>query len=800
METRKSIVCFIICAAFISLIYFFLIPQHRLPAHHDTFQILQNQYLFYNEVIQNKSIPLWIPFCSQGITSTYYLTPQLTLLTPLIYVFTFFSKGTNYLYLFYLAVWFEELFFLMGVILLSRLFYRDFKTILFVGLSLVGTNIWNPQIFWNFHQYYFIPLVLYCLHQFSDTKKFRYVAFGLLFFALNVYGNFFYCGVFTSFLIGIYFIIDQFNRDVCPVSEEGGVKKKKNHDKISPAAGFLKKVRRVYVDGVLIDGFKGVCKNKNLHKLLLIAGLLIILALSFYFVKYGGDQLVYVFKGGAGDGRNADGTVTLNTFLSYGGALGLPKYGEVFQRFGKEIDVDLYGGFALVPFVILALLFSRRKKSYAVAWIALVVFLFSVGTFVAKLFYYAYPLGNIFRHIGLTAAVFKLFIILYAGFGFEVFCERVRHQKKYVAYLGVVLLPLIYFLVTAFPQASKLLWFVTPNELEVIKICSFIVYGALVLLIGWWWFAHKKNNTPIFIYVLLLLIGLDLFLYKYAMIVTRMPRATQEQVALFKPHQYVPSTARLLKTFDYEPYNERLKAFKPYITNPYGYNTVDWFFYVDPITSSKRVDFVLRPIKEYFSLVNKYPNAPAYSKISGLQSSKIRLFSKLNVAEDNRSMGEIFHQKSFTGDMLFTTQSTFKNVVDERISQSATHQNTNDFTNRNEERQGKIFITAFSHNTVKFHVRISGPSDQYLFLYYADAFHPDWNVYVNGRRERVIQSNVGYKSVLIPYGTSDITFKFEGLFYDLSILATMLMSATILGLIFYLFYSELLNPIKKTEF
>ena len=110
----------------------------------------------------------------------------------------------------------------------------------------------------------------------------------------------------------------------------------------------------------------------------------------------------------------------------------------------------------------------------------------------------------------------------------------------------------------------------------------------------------------------------------------------------------------------------------------------------------------------------------------------------------------------------------------------------NEFSNKN-----------FSFNTLNLTVSVSGPENQYCFLYYADAYHLCWNAYVNGEKVPVIKSNIGYKSVMIPSGTSEVIFEFGNMFYDVSFFCTILTNLFVLIAVVYIFITEMFIRIRN---
>ena len=67
-----------------------------------------------------------------------------------------------------------------------------------------------------------------------------------------------------------------------------------------------------------------------------------------------------------------------------------------------------------------------------------------------------------------------------------------------------------------------------------------------------------------------------------------------------------------------------------------------------------------------------------------------------------------------------------------------------------------LYIKYETTLTLEPKVSVDGPESQHCFLYYADEYHLHWNAYVNSEKMLVIKSDIGYKSVIIPYGISDV--------------------------------------------
>lgn len=91
----------------------------KLPLGHDTLQYLQLQYSFLNELAMKGELPLWFPFMTKGTVTNLWFLLQNGLLNNLYYPLATFLNTTNYYYLFYISLFFDEFVLLVGLLLLS---------------------------------------------------------------------------------------------------------------------------------------------------------------------------------------------------------------------------------------------------------------------------------------------------------------------------------------------------------------------------------------------------------------------------------------------------------------------------------------------------------------------------------------------------------------------------------------------------------------------------------------------------------------------------------------------------------
>lgn len=118
--------------------------------------------------------------------------------------------------------------------------------------------------------------------------------------------------------------------------------------------------------------------------------------------------------------RNADGTVSLDTFLTYGG-LASEKLREFVCGFpAMHLESFFYLGAMPTGLLLLALLRLRDRRALLMLLVTGFLFLLSLGPdgLVAYAAYH-FPLADRFRHLSMFLPLVRLFLVLLAGFGVE---------------------------------------------------------------------------------------------------------------------------------------------------------------------------------------------------------------------------------------------------------------------------------------------------------------------------------------------------------------------------------------------
>jgi hypothetical protein len=749
-------------ALFCAVFYFFLLQQSRLPVAHDTGSYLEQQYVYFNEVAQHHAIPFWFPFTKQGYVTNYYWPVQVMVLAPVAYVIALIAKGLNYLYVFYAGIWFDEMIFLLGIVLLGSLYYKRWESLLFVGITAAASTVWYSQIFWGFHLFYAIPLTLFCWHRFLEEKKAVYLAGAMLGFFTGFIGNCIYPNIFVLFVLLVY----------------GG-------------CSFYWKENR--------SGWLDALKAWRWPQWAMLGGLCALMGLALYSIKFGGEHVMYVREG-----RGAGGTVGLDVFLQYGGAINIAKYLAFFDRSDVRFltcDVSLYAGF-LMPFLALAgLVFSRERSRWPVVITAVVVMLFSSGILVSQLFYYVFPGGNIFRHIGLTSPIARMFCILLAGFGADVLFRYLDEGKrKVVVFWGVFAVMMVFlcrgFLVHGQQDPFRLL---VPVERVVVDVLRYVLLAVGIVVGLGAWRRYKWAHVALTV-LLLSVAALELSVYKYAKTVSTMPRVPPAAIGLFDPLAYPFPMTRKLSTVEHGAESQRIQALWPLLVNrrcaevcDSVYDTVESLLYTDTLQSVFRSDVILDTANDFISAgVRSAPQVQkdVYVRYAGVTADKVMVFSQLNHAPDIKALEGIFARPGFNPDSVWTTTDQVNRLGSSLNADVVRAVGDDVSASVGKSVPAKVVARKFSFNEVVFDVDIDGLAGQPYFLYFADAYHPFWKAYVNDQEVPVLRANIAYKLIVIPSGHSQARFVFGHPFYVISTAAWLLLCLGVMALLGCLVWRE----------
>lgn len=719
-----------------------LLLQQRVPMGHDTLQYLQLQYIVFNEAALRGALPQWLPFLAHGAPSNVWLLTSQGLLSSIISPFAPLLKNLNYLYVFQAGLLFDEFVLLLGCVLLARRYFKSHATVLFVSAAITYRAVSSWNIWFDFHVIYLLPLLLYCLDRAVRDASVRHLFLAGLLGVATLLGNVSYFLPFTVFTVFVF-----------------------------GAMVFLFSPRET------LATLRGLCYRLSWRHLLALLIPASIAGAVWLYLQNGSAGLVWGHPG-----RDDSGLVAnVGNFLTYGPGIGVRKYIELVVRYQWDMNNTIYAGLLVVPFIIVALFRVRSRLSYAFGSTFVVLVLFGAGTLVSLVFYYLFPLAKFFIHIGQMAPVTMLFLVFYAGFGFEMFWRLLQSARRVpwrsrpwqdwltllapvatmvvmvVVYLSVKWLPVVDF-ASFHPSQAQISQVIAPLLLLSSVFLALLLALLLVII-------HWPRQAIVVCSLLLIVHVLDVVSLKTQLEYTRVPQVTQNVTDLFKTYDYKFVMER---SQDYYS-NQRFATQAPFIFGEpqSGLNwPTDSFDFFDPAASIFRTDQSLKVVDEFHQvwaprtvsgLGWPIPEATAYRKLSGFQFPKLQVFSALHLLPTDKEVTEVLAAPQFAGDILLASRA---DAAWSQTSSLTVRESKEEVVLGANERlnDAVVSVEAFTFDTLR--LQVDTHSSTASVLYYADAWHPKWRASVNGKTTPVIKTNLGYKSIVLPPGESEVVFTF----------------------------------------
>ncbi|MBV8716512.1 MAG: hypothetical protein JOZ65_15720 [Chloroflexi bacterium] len=754
---------------------------HALLAH-DTAQYVQLQYIMFTEAAFDGHVPGWLPFMTHGtVANTWELISQGLLASPA-YLLAPLLRWLNVLDLSTIGIVFDQCVLLLGTILLGRRCYRSKLTVSLIAAAVICLGAPSTQIWWNFHILYLLPLTLYCAEVGIRGSSPRYLYIAGILLTASLLGNLPYFLPITLFCIVTYGCAN--------------------------AALFFDRTR------ILVAHVSRTWCSKHIAAVAVPAALGILILL---FAIHGAlTEVVY-----GATGRSSTGEVaTLEDFLTYGGSLSAWKYLELIARTTNNLDSTLYLGIAILPFLGVALICRPPRRAYAFVATAMTMFLLSSATFVSVGFFYLFPFGHLFRHIGLLGPLVCLFLAFYAGYGFDAFIDAVRQQTllpKHRLWLGLAISLSLLLVVTLSLARLGVITLVdvslwsnaqTLNQPlrglddaqralveDSILAAAFSAIIAVLLI--------QRRHAAALLPALVAIQVIDVLVFTTELDLNRTPIARAAVHDLFTP---APPSFAMQRTQNYGS-NSRFQLLAPYLLNDEGsassnvrhYNTppanvgpfgsvywsTDSFTRQDAIASVFRTDYRLRSVDAFHQIWNAnagtgtaadtehigfpLPESPAFWKLVGATEPKVQMFSRIRVERDRTALVAAMSDKDNTGDIVTTTadDSALRSWPSQVQASPAPTPWTDD---RLVDATSAVLDFTFDSLTL----RVSVPGESPAILYYADGWHPEWHATVNGTPVAIAEANLGYKAIVVPPGNSIVEFRFGDFSRELLVTVSLL--------------------------
>ncbi|MBI4859684.1 MAG: hypothetical protein HY815_05400, partial [Candidatus Riflebacteria bacterium] len=560
-------------------IYTFLIMDRRMPRCHDGLQLYQLRFVFFSHAAAGGGVPFWIPCMTQGTVSSMAFALATDIPQGVTLLLARLLEDANFLTLFLLQFLFDEVLLLIGIWRLGRWYGLSPPALFFVGVAITGTNFWPEQPAFTFLLYYAVPLVMALLHEALAEGSRVKLCLAANLFLLQALANPPYILLIAGLAVAVYFAVHAtlFWRQVRP---------------------GLRAWRPVRVD--------------LLWALSLAVSLGVVLCMGF------ADTHNVVLNA---QGRNPDGTNSLQVFLAHGGRTDPLRYLDLIFGLGPHVDSTYFCGYLTLAFAFLAL-FTRPVRATLQMMICMVLaMLFSLGagSVVGPMSFYFVPGLAYYRHVALIVPVVKLFLVLLAGFGFEGFVRDKPwcRAPAMLASAGLVLVALVEATVAAAARRHSPWTLELPRLLagcppvderlvpEVLNYSTLssalssaatcAAFAGFLLLV----YGLSRRALPTIIVLILFIHPLDLFGWKFYQLFIRTAQQSRELQAAEMPRGWRYQASRAADGYA----GRRLAALPRTALGVPGCGDLLWFaqqyIEVDTPFSGLRTDYWMRPLNDF---------------------------------------------------------------------------------------------------------------------------------------------------------------------------------------------------------
>ncbi|HPG30071.1 MAG TPA: hypothetical protein PKY81_01905 [bacterium] len=751
----------------------FMILNGRRPLGHDEFQYFSLQYYFLNNSVASGETAQWMPFMTHGTVSTWWYAIQSGFVANALFLFAKLISGINFIPLYYLGIYFDEIFLFAGTFCLAKRLYASNFSVLFACLTLIAGCCWRHQIWWNFHLYYAVPLIIYFFHKWFDERRWKYFFLAFNLFAVQTLGNLFYflpliaLTIFLYFLFYFCFNFNEFKNFISNI-------------KINTGAVFSS------------------------------AGSVISILIIYYILNVNTGSIISHIPG-----RNPDGDVSLSHFLEWGGNLHLFKWSELLMGISYVKDFTLYSGILFLPLLVIAVLLGITKKNAHIFFTALFLFLFSFDKVTGSIAYYLSPGMKYFRHRAYIVPLLKLFLIFIAGYGFEILFFKKFEKRKNNVLNSIIIFSIVFFLgLSVFLNNYKDENLFSKNsffqENELNKTFKTFINGRYVLLIDKPFFIVPKNKTVLFLLTAALFfiirLASNLKNKKYFYLIFIFFIVHFFDLYSFKIYELLASSIELdefqreIVSFNKMPYKSRrgleLLYENPrfiFYMNPINsefdkrekmkfigtfYWTNDSFLFKDSLNSNDgeyfkfKTDHWQKSVDKYLNIYNGSASTvpahpiskqtakefnfktshPAAYKISGVIEDKIQFFSGACFIRSETAAANYLNDSNYAGDILF--------LENQNINESIMRSDSIPEKVLKENRRLHLPYKIADFSSNRLSIEVNSP-DSNVYLLYSDAWHPGWKADINGIKSSVYKANIAYKSVKLNAGINIINFYFK---------------------------------------
>jgi hypothetical protein len=737
--------------------------QRRLPVAHDGFQYFTLQYYFLNNALQSREVAQWVPYLTHGSVATLWYGIQSSFLQSVLIHTHVVPSSVNLVAVYYLNMLVDEMVLLVGTWLLATRFFR-LPAVFFISATVVGSAVYLDQPYWNFRLFFALPLVIELGHRFLERARWSWFFLAANLLAAQMMGNLPYLIPVQSLAVAVYFAA---------------------YALLSPS--LVWRLLRAL--------------TWNWRAVAAVGGGVVSFALVYASFTIGTRDLVAYSPF-----RHADGSTDLSVFLTYGGLTDLRKWTDLALNISPWLDLTLYAGILLLPLALLGAIVAERRQFHFVV-VTVVMLLFTLGTWVSTMAFHVWPGMNYFRHIGLISSLVKVMLCFVGGIGFQWLCDwradagdRALRQRVVAGLLAAALLAGIsvfayglsrhhaaigpYTDALSDPGVDRPIHTYNANLVARRLQTAASLAAAGAVLLGVFPFVRKRR---VGLCVALVFVAADVYYFKITQLIERTDRVPAGLSAVVRtaPMPYARRRDRDLRDAALDSSNPRLNAalaFSPMmrqtvqgrVSRGAQYWTNNMFLFADEPGSTFRVDSWLAPFDELLrtywhvpiddhstlpagtaqtSLV--YPlKSPASGRIAGITEDKIRFFTDAYAVGSLNEAAAVLADPSFAGNLLLVldrSSNDESNGAKPPVVWSNQRPLSEDDTLPLSYR-----VDAFDANSIQVTVTSPAPA----WMAYADVWHPDWRVTVNGRTATLYRANLAYKAVALASGENVVRMRF----------------------------------------
>jgi hypothetical protein len=720
-----------------------------VPAGHDGLQRFYLQEFFFSGVTTTGEMPAWLPYLSQGTVASWWAAICGSAGLSLFSFFGNLWSNESFLYLFWLSDALDRFIFAIGLALYLQYFLRNEFSAWATALLATFTISDVIQPWYNFRIFFLLPLIFLFLHLLLDKKNVKILAAIGVLFVWQVYCGLPYFAILLSFLVFLYFL--------CVV---------------------LSQPRKQFANIICLFK-KPVSLGSAAILCLLFAGL-------FYLLIGAGTDQVRNFN----PGRSNDGSVTLVTFLNYANIPRFTNWLELIAGISPCVDYTLFLGAGVLGLILAGIWPAILNLAVvrAVVCFLILAYLFSIGSFVSTLSYYFWPGMKLMRHISLIAPLLKIPLLVLVGFGISNLLSRDPKTSK--RSVGICLLSLFVCAGFAYWSATTPVglrfWEEIMGENKVqphpILSAAYIAHAGfstviwsilLIFILGMGTFVLRKTNLRrLFLYLFLAFTVVGGFIFRLERDFAGMASLAGTSDNVMPRRNLDFNNRRHLNLFDGNEPLQTATAKKILWDSRFRYWSENLFWRQEEVTSTFRIDHwlasydgILRifegepfdsPLpppgfRAYRGMIS--PIDPLFYSISGVTQDKARLYDNVTWCERSTIAETMRLSRAVDENLvLLTDKPIYSNVVGSK--KSSIHSTGNQ----------DVKNISFSANHAAFRANVANPGGAWLF--YSDAWHPNWSATMDGSPAPIERAFYGYKAVHVPFGISAVEFNFRLPYYQ----------------------------------